>query len=307
MWSVVIPVKRLPEAKSRLAPLVGEHRAALALAFASDTVAAASASPLVAAVFAVTDDEEVARQLRGLGARILPEGPGGGGNGSGSGGLNGAVEAGRLHAHADAPNRRVAALTSDLPGLRTADLTNALLAVPEGRAFVADAPGSGTTLLLSDAAGRLDPRFGPNSRYAHEASGARLLEGVGQSLRRDVDTVTDLAEVVRLGVGRHTAAALSRIPHRWQRQPETEMGTGARTERFQPLYPGAMQGTVRIFDPATRGGSVLLDDGTEVAYDADAFDAGGLRLARPGQRVALRMDDAGRITALTLSTLPLPS
>jgi 2-phospho-L-lactate guanylyltransferase len=69
---------------------------------------------------------------------------------------------------------------------------------------------------------------------------------------------------------------------------------------------GLMQGTVRSFDPATRGGTVLLDDGTELPYDAAAFDAGGLRLARIGQRVALRADTDGRITALTLATLPLP-
>jgi 2-phospho-L-lactate/phosphoenolpyruvate guanylyltransferase len=288
VWSVVIPVKRLPEAKSRLAPLSGERRAALALAFASDTVAAAAASPLVAEVFAVTDDEAVARRLGGLGARILPDGV----DLNGYSRLNSAIEAGRLRALADAPRRRVAALTSDLPGLRTADLTDALLAVPEGRAFVADTPGSGTTLLLSDAAGRLSPRFGPNSRHAHEASGAALLPDVGASLRRDVDTVADLAEVVRLGVGEHTAAALVRL--RW---PET--GSAAH-------YPGAMQATVRIFDPATRSGSVLLDDGTELAYDGAAFDAGGLRFARPGQRVALRVDGEGRITALTLATLPLP-
>lgn len=68
-----------------------------------------------------------------------------------------------------------------------------------------------------------------------------------------------------------------------------------------------MQATVRTFDPATRGGSVLLDDGTELAYDAAAFNAGGLRLARPGQRVALRLGADGRISALTLATLPLPA
>ena len=65
------------------------------------------------------------------------------------------------------------------------------------------------------------------------------------------------------------------------------------------------QGTARVFDPTTRTGTVLLDDGTEVAFDAAAFDAGGLRLLRVGQRVKMRMDD-GRIVALTLVTLPLP-
>jgi len=32
------------------------------------------------------------------------------------------------------------------------------------------------------------------------------------------------------------------------------------------------QGTVKHFDPKTRSGSVLLDDGTEIAIPADAFD-----------------------------------
>lgn len=66
-----------------------------------------------------------------------------------------------------------------------------------------------------------------------------------------------------------------------------------------------MQGTVKDFDPAERSGSVLLDDGSELPFDAAAFDAGGLRLLRFGQRVNLAWD-GGRVTALTLSTLPLP-
>ncbi len=67
-----------------------------------------------------------------------------------------------------------------------------------------------------------------------------------------------------------------------------------------------VQATARVFDPASRSGTVLLDDGTEVAFDSAAFDAGGLRLLRVGQRVRMRRDDAGRVVALTLVTLPLP-
>ena len=63
-----------------------------------------------------------------------------------------------------------------------------------------------------------------------------------------------------------------------------------------------MQATVRSFDPATRSGTVLLDDGTELPYDAPAFDAGGLRLLRLGQRV--RID--GRRTASRLPAIYLP-
>ncbi|WP_370347540.1 hypothetical protein [Catenulispora sp. EB89] len=65
------------------------------------------------------------------------------------------------------------------------------------------------------------------------------------------------------------------------------------------------QGTARVFDPTTRTGTLLLDDGTEVAFDTAAFDAGGLRLLRIGQRVKMRVED-GRVTAVTLVTLPLP-
>lgn len=62
-----------------------------------------------------------------------------------------------------------------------------------------------------------------------------------------------------------------------------------------------MQATVRTFDPQTRSGSVLLDDGRELFYDAAAFDAGGLRLLRFGQRV--RIEAAGdRVTFVTLAT-----
>jgi 2-phospho-L-lactate guanylyltransferase len=68
-----------------------------------------------------------------------------------------------------------------------------------------------------------------------------------------------------------------------------------------------VQGTVRTFDAATRSGSVLLDDGTDLPFDAMAFDASGLRLLRIGQRVRIRLADDGlRIGWLTIATLPDP-
>ncbi|MGD9482133.1 hypothetical protein WDH52_02545 [Streptomyces sp. TRM70308] len=67
-----------------------------------------------------------------------------------------------------------------------------------------------------------------------------------------------------------------------------------------------MQATAYTYDPQTRTGSVLLDDGTPVPFDAPAFDAGGLRLLRPGQRVRIETEGGGadgRITLVTLQTL----
>jgi len=51
---------------------------------------------------------------------------------------------------------------------------------------------------------------------------------------------------------------------------------------------------------------VLLDNGTEIPYDHRAFDAGGLRKLRFGQRVRVRVAGEGadmRVTHLTLVTL----
>jgi cold shock CspA family protein len=54
-----------------------------------------------------------------------------------------------------------------------------------------------------------------------------------------------------------------------------------------------MQATVSTFDPDTFTGSVLLDDGVEVAFPSTALAGTGLRLLRPGQRVRLETSGAG--------------
>ncbi|MEU7183595.1 MULTISPECIES: hypothetical protein [Streptomyces] len=71
-----------------------------------------------------------------------------------------------------------------------------------------------------------------------------------------------------------------------------------------------MQATVYTYDPRTRAGSVLLDDGTPLPFDAAAFDAGGLRLLRSGQRVRIDIEgesgdggDGRRVVLVTLHTL----
>ncbi|MFC6061401.1 hypothetical protein [Streptomyces ochraceiscleroticus] len=66
-----------------------------------------------------------------------------------------------------------------------------------------------------------------------------------------------------------------------------------------------MQATAYTYDAERRTGSVLLDDGTPLPFDTAAFDAGGLRLLRPGQRVRIDVTGEGeerRITLITLQT-----
>ncbi len=66
------------------------------------------------------------------------------------------------------------------------------------------------------------------------------------------------------------------------------------------------QGTVATFVPETRSGTVVLDDGTELAFDGNVFAKSGLRMLRFGQRVRMRVVD-GRVEAITHISFPLPT
>ena len=203
-WGVVVPVKRLAVAKSRLAAYGDGARRELALAFARDVVTAALACPVVSHVLVVTDDARAASALRALGARIAPDDP--------DDGLNPALVHGADLLRAGSPLLGIVTLSSDLPALRPADLGAVLGAVPAGaRGFVPDAAGHGTTLLAAAAPADLAPEFGPASAARHLASGARLLDAP-PGLRRDVDTPQDLREALELGVGPHTSAVAAGLP-----------------------------------------------------------------------------------------------
>lgn len=67
-----------------------------------------------------------------------------------------------------------------------------------------------------------------------------------------------------------------------------------------------MQATVATFDPESWSGSVLLDDGIELPFTAEAVQGTGLRLLRPGQRVRLDVAEGAapvvrRLQIITLS------
>jgi cold shock CspA family protein len=68
-----------------------------------------------------------------------------------------------------------------------------------------------------------------------------------------------------------------------------------------------MQATVLTFDPTTSTGTIVADTGTTMAFGAQAFAVGGLRLLRPGQRVRVARSEAGDVESITVSTLALPS
>lgn len=196
-WGVVIPVKRLALAKTRLSAYGEAQRQALALAFAADVVLAAA---VVGRVLVVTDDERAGPVLAALGAWVVPDDP--------DAGLNPALEHGADLLRGEDPGRGVAALSADLPALRAPDLAAVLRRVGPGqRGFVADRAGTGTTLLAAGPGAPLGAVYGPGSYGAHLTSGAQALIAA-ESVRLDVDTPRDLADAAALGVGPHTAMLL---------------------------------------------------------------------------------------------------
>ncbi len=204
-WCLVVPVKRLALAKSRLASVAGTHRSDLALAFALDTVEAALACQPVRLVVAVTDEPVAATALVDLGATVVADRP--------DAGLNPALAHGAEFARARHRDCGVGALSADLPALRPSELTVALgQAAGHDVCFVRDAGGDGTTLLLARPGAPLEPQFGASSARLHAQAGAVELTGELASVRRDVDTEDDLAAAALLGLGPRSAAVAGRLP-----------------------------------------------------------------------------------------------
>jgi 2-phospho-L-lactate guanylyltransferase len=194
-WGLVVPVKRLALAKTRLSSYGDIARQDLALAFALDVVAAGLAATCVAEVVVVSDDARAVAALAGTGVRVVADQP--------DAGLNPALEHGAAQL---AGGLGIATVSADLPALRPAELDAALAAVPAGgRGFVSDVRGTGTTLLAAAPGVRLSPAYGAGSRDVHVRSGAVELPA-GPGLRLDVDTPDDLEAALRLGVGPATAA-----------------------------------------------------------------------------------------------------
>ena len=206
-WTLVLPVRAGPFAKTRLGSPPG-----LAEAFVRDCADAVRGCLLVGRMLVVTGDPGTAADLRrDTGAEtVLELRPGAGLLPA----LDDALRSLRPGAAATGP---VGILLPDLPTLRAEDLTAALGAVQGaldgGATMVAvpDTEGTGTVLLAARSADGLTPAFGPDSLAAHVDRGAVPLALDIPRLRRDVDTGVELAAATRLGLGRHTLAALTTL------------------------------------------------------------------------------------------------
>lgn len=200
---LIIAVKRLAAAKTRLAPAFPGHaRESVVLAMMADTIAAASAVAQLRCITVVTADGAAAAAAADLGADVLTDPT----PASHPDPLNHAIQTAE-QAVAGAV-RNVVILQGDLPALQTQELAEAIIAArPHRRSFVADRHGTGTVALFAFGTA-LNPRFGPDSAAQHRHSGAVELTGAWPGLRCDIDTPDDLAVARRLGIGTATARAI---------------------------------------------------------------------------------------------------
>ena len=202
---LIIAVKRLGAAKTRLAPVfAAETRERVVLAMLIDTITAASKVLALGSITVVTPDEDAAAAAAQLGTRVLtdptPDGH--------ADPLNNAVNAAAAAVIGETPN--IAALQGDLPALQSHELAEAIAAARAyPRSFVADRHGTGTSALFAFGVA-LDPLFGANSAAAHRNSGAIELTGAWPGLRCDIDTPDDLAAARKLGMGSATRRSTGR-------------------------------------------------------------------------------------------------
>jgi 2-phospho-L-lactate guanylyltransferase len=194
-WFVVVPVKGTSSAKSRLGA-----EPDVALAIALDTVEAALAAPSVRGVIVVTSAEAAVR-FDETDAFVVVSPPKG---------LAAAILLGLETAEAfSEAGRGTAVLLGDLPALLPSELEAALQAARAlPHAMVADADGTGTTLVTAADGESHATAFGEGSAGAHRGAGYVPLDvDAASGLRRDVDTPADLEELTgRLGP--RTTAAL---------------------------------------------------------------------------------------------------
>jgi 2-phospho-L-lactate guanylyltransferase len=204
--ALIIAVKRLAAAKTRLAPVFSARtRETVVLAMLIDTLTAAASVGSVGSITVITPDEAAGAAAANLGANVLAD-PTPGGHGDP---LNNAITAAEKEVAGSFSN--IVVLQGDLPALQTQELSGAIVAARHHqRSFVADRLATGTAALFAFGTA-LDPKFGPDSSARHRRSGAIELTGPWPGLRCDVDTPADLAAARRLGVGAATARAIT--PH----------------------------------------------------------------------------------------------
>lgn len=195
---VVVPVKGLATAKSRLAGVMTEaERARLVLAMLRAVLGGVTQVEGLDPPLVVTSDPAVEREARACGAGVLIEAE--------SCGLNAAMNLAAGHLERSGYGT-LFYLPADVPLVKSGEIARLHALHRTNRAAVTLVPsndGSGTNALLVTPPRAMDFRFGPGSFAAHleEARSRKLacqelsLEGIGH----DIDGPQDLALIRAAG------------------------------------------------------------------------------------------------------------
>lgn len=186
--AILIPVKRLDEAKSRLAGVLDEeHRRAL-MRELIDRVAGAAREAACGRIWLATSDPAGPALAAELGVDIVSDG-----------GL--AWNQGLEHARRqlDPTPDRVLYLAGDLPLLTAAEVRELASAGPSRGIVIGRARDGGTNALLVSPADALMPQFGEHGsaavhRYAALAAGLRVVVLDLPGVAHDIDTPQDIVD-----------------------------------------------------------------------------------------------------------------
>ena len=190
IW-IVVPVKRLSHAKTRLRDvLTGAERALLAQTMLRDVLGVLRRVRGLAGALVVTDDPDVTHIAAALECEVVPEG--------GEAGLNAAVMRGVARLERERQSG-VVVLPGDVPLVTQDEIERVLLALHEWPLVLVPAKrDGGTNLIASRRPGLLVPQFGEASfqRHLSDARARRIearvlnVPGIGS----DVDNPCDLVE-----------------------------------------------------------------------------------------------------------------
>lgn len=191
LW-VIVPVKPLNRAKSRLATVLSaERRFEFAQVMLKHVLGVATSVPQVTGTLVISRDTKALAIARDFGARTVQEGSDSNLNAA----LRRATEVVRVWG-AEA----ILILPADLPFLRSEDIRGMIQLGMEASTVViaADVLGDGTNALMVRPPGLIEYSYGPNSYTLHmeaaEKAGASVRRYSSPSLMLDVDVPHDLDE-----------------------------------------------------------------------------------------------------------------
>ncbi len=208
--AAILPVKRFPHAKQRLAASVADPlRLDLARAMVGDVLTALRACPAIERTIVVTREQSVIDAARLQGAIVVDDAT--------ADGQSAAAALGIARARTDGMQRALC-VPGDCPALDPAELDALLSPQPTGSpaevVIVPDRHGTGTNGLLLTPPDAISPSFGPGSckRHRELAEAAGIASRVQRlpSLLLDIDTGDDLAVLRRRLAAEHTRAPCTR-------------------------------------------------------------------------------------------------